>query len=90
MMTVSLARISDTIPLYDTFHFRENSASRKKLAEHLGHQMRVLVAEHIASQVPFGRFEEVYQRAIGDAEAGQRASKVKAKLAELDPWEPDY
>ena len=104
---MSIARISDSIALYDSFHVRENSASRKKLAEHLAHQMRVLVAEHTASQVPLNRYEEVYrrhacsdkgktfipvvyQRAIGDAEAGQRANKIKARLAELDPWDPKF
>ena len=62
IQTVSLARIGDSIALYDSFHFRENSASRKKLAEHLGHQMRVLIAERTASQVPLSRYEEVYRR----------------------------
>ena len=32
----------------------------------------------------------VCQRAIGDAEAGQRANKVKAKLSQLDPWHPEF
>ena len=84
--------------MYDAFHFREDSSQRKKLTEHIGHHMRVLIAEHIASKVPESRFEEIhrkypysviYQRAIGDAEAGKRASKVKAELATLDPWDPE-
>ena len=102
--TVSLARISDTIPMYDAFHFRKNSAHRKKLTEHIGHHMRVLIPEHIASKVPESRFDEVhrrhpysdkgktfipvvYQHAIGDAEAGQRANKVKAdsRMGPLGP-----
>ena len=101
--TISVARIADSIPMYDAFHFREDSSQRKKLTEHIGHHMRVLIAEHIASKVPESRFEEIhrrypysdngktfipviYQRATGDAEAGKRASKVKAELATLDPW----
>ena len=32
----------------------------------------------------------IYQRAIGDAEASLRANRVKAKLAELDPWDPEF
>ena len=32
----------------------------------------------------------VYQRAIRDAEAGLRANKIKAKLTELDIWDPEY
>ena len=32
----------------------------------------------------------IYQRAIGDVEAGARASKVKAALADLDPWGPEF
>ena len=93
--------------MYDDFHFREDSSQRKKLTEHIGHHMRVLIAEHIASKVPESRFKEIhrkypysdkgktfipviYQRAIGDAEAGKRASKVKAELAQLDPWDPEY
>ena len=84
--------------MFDAFHFREDSAQRKRLAEHIGHHMRVLIAEHIAAKVPASRFDEVhrkhpyqdtgksfipviYQRAIGDAEAGARASKVKAAMA---------
>ena len=93
--------------MFDAFHFREDSAQRKRLAEHIGHHMRVLIAEHIAAKVPASRFDEVhrkhpykdtgksfipviYQRAIGDAEAGARASKVKAAMAELDPWDPEF
>ena len=93
--TISVARIADSIPMYDAFHFREDTSQRKKLTEHIGHHMRVLIAEHIANKVPESRFEEIhrkypysekgktfilvsYQRAIGDAEAGKRASKVKA------------
>ena len=89
--------------MYDAFHFREDSSQRKKLTEHIAHHMRVLIAEHIASKVPESRFEEIhrrypysdkgktfipviYQRAIG----GKRASKVKAELATLDPWDPEY
>ena len=105
--TISVARIADSIPMYDAFHFREDSSQRKKLTEHIGHHMRVLIAEHIASKVLESRFEEIhrrypysdkgktfipviYQLAIGDAEAGKRASKVKAELATLDPWDPEY
>ena len=62
VQTVSLARISDSIALYDSFHFRENSASRKKLAEHLGHQLRVLIAEFTASQIFLDRLEEIHRR----------------------------
>ena len=93
--------------MYDAFHFREDSSQRKQLTEHIGHHMRVLIAERIASKVPESRFEEIhrkypysetgktfilviYQRANGDAEAGKRASKVKAELAQLDPWNSDY
>ena len=47
--TISVARIADSIPMYDAFHFREDSSQRKKLTEHIGHHMRVLIAEHIAS-----------------------------------------
>ena len=107
VQTASIARISDSIALYDSFHFRENSASRKKLAEHFGHQLRVLIAEFTASQISLNRLEEiyrrhaysdkgktfipvVYQRPIGDAEAGLRTNKVKAKLAELDPLDPEF
>ena len=103
--TISVSRIADSIPMFDAFHFREDSAQRKRLAEHIGHHVRVLIAEHIAAKVPASRFDEVhrkhrykdtgksfipvtYQRAIGDAEAGARASKVKAALADLDPWDP--
>ena len=32
------------------FHFREDSSQRKKLTEHIGHHMRVLIVEHIASK----------------------------------------
>ena len=105
--TISVARIKDSIPMYDAFHFREDSSQRKKLTEHIGHHMRVLIAEHIASKVMESRFEEIhrrypyldkgktfipviYQRAIGDAEAAKRASKVKAELATLDPWDPEF
>ena len=105
--TISVSRIADSIPMFDAFHFREDSAQRKRLAEHIGHHMRVLIAEHIAAKVPASRFDEVhrkhpykdagksfipviYQRAIGDAEAGARASKVKAAMAELDPWDPEF
>ena len=107
MKTVSVSRIADSIPMFDAFHFREDSAQRKRLAEHIGHHMRVLIAEHIAAKVPASRFDEVhrrhpykdtgksfipviYQRAIGDAEAGARASKVKAALADLDPWDYEF
>ena len=65
--------------------------------------MRVLIAEYTASQVPLERFDEfhrrhaysdkgktfipeVYQRATGDAEAGLRTNKI----AELDPWDPEF
>ena len=57
---VKTASISDS--LYASFHFRENSASRKKLAEHLGHQRRVLIAEYTASQVSLNRLGEIYHR----------------------------
>ena len=90
IQTASLARVSDTLPFYDSLHFRENSASRKKLAEHLGHQLRALIAEYTASQISLDRLESIhrrhaysdkgktfipviYQRAIGDAEAGLKA-----------------
>ena len=45
--------------MYDAFHFREDSSQRKKLTEHIGHHMRVLIAEHIASKVPESRSPEV-------------------------------
>ena len=52
--TVSLARISDTIPMYDAFHFRENSAHRKKLTEHIGHHMtpRCGHGDNVGSMLP--------------------------------------
>ena len=82
MKTVSLARISDSITMYDSFHFRENSASRKKLAEHIGHQMRVLIAEHIASKVPVTRFEEIYSRhAYSDFVSQVAGDEQRARLA---------
>ena len=60
--TISAARIADTIPMYDAFHFREDSSQRKKLTEHIGHHMTVLIAERIASKVPESRFEEIHRK----------------------------
>ena len=62
MKTISVSRIADSIPMFDAFHFREDSAQRKRLAEHIGHHMRVLIAEHIAAKVPASCFDEVHRK----------------------------
>ena len=80
--------------MFDAFHFREDSTQRERLAEHIGHDMRVLIAEHITAKVIVHRkhpykdtgksfIPVIHQRAIGDAEAGARASKVK-------PWDAEF
>ena len=59
--TFSIAKIADSIPMFDTFHFRENSAHRKTLTQHIGHHMRILIAEHIANKVPEARYTEMHK-----------------------------
>ena len=80
--------------MYDTFHFREDSSQRNKLTERIGHHIAEHIAnkvpesrfEEIHRKYPYSEkgktfIPVIYQRAIGDAEAGKRASKVKAELA---------
>ena len=72
--TISVSRIADSIPMFDAFHFREDSAQRKRLAEHIGHHMRVLIAEHIAAKVPASRFDEF---------TGSTRTRTQAKASSL-------
>ena len=60
LSTCCLARIPDSIP-HDAYSFREDSTKRKGLTEHMGHQLRVLIAEHSASYVLLDRFDEAHR-----------------------------
>ena len=75
-------------------HGAHRSPHEILIAEHIASKVPESRFEEIHRKYPYSDKGKtciplIYQRAIGDAEAGKRASKVKAELATLDPWDPE-